>query len=73
MVSCNLPCPYCGLVAGQTFVHGQFQCNNCKQNVIPCCNGETEINVETLLVDHEAFRSAMSKIKMEDDQQIRLF
>jgi hypothetical protein len=33
------PCPFCGQFAGYVFVHGHYQCNNCGQNVMPCCEG----------------------------------
>lgn len=33
------PCPFCGQFAGYVFVHGHYQCANCGQNVIPCCEG----------------------------------
>ncbi len=33
------PCPFCGQFAGYVFVHGHYQCLNCGQNVVPCCEG----------------------------------
>lgn len=35
-------CPYCGSTRGFVYVHGHYQCNTCKQNVMPCCGGEQE-------------------------------
>ena len=33
-------CVFCNNKVGYIFVHGHYQCPICKQNTIPCCNGE---------------------------------
>lgn len=38
-MSQQVPCPFCGQFAGYVFVHGHYQCANCGQNVVPCCEG----------------------------------
>ena len=35
-------CPYCGSAQGFVYVHGHYQCQVCKQNVMPCCGGEQQ-------------------------------
>jgi len=35
-------CYYCLSVNSQVFVHGHYQCSNCKVISIPCCSGEVE-------------------------------
>ena len=35
-------CLYCLSVNTQEFVHGHYQCSNCKVINIPCCSGEVE-------------------------------
>ncbi|MGE4158415.1 MAG: hypothetical protein AB7F75_04890 [Planctomycetota bacterium] len=34
------PCPLCRSTLEPVFVHGHYQCATCKQNIIPCCNGD---------------------------------
>ena len=36
----NNVCPVCMSSGGNIFVHGHYQCVDCKQNVDPCCSGE---------------------------------
>ncbi len=40
-------CPYCGNISGFVYIHGHYQCKRCHQNVMPCCGGEQqdEINI----------------------------
>jgi hypothetical protein len=33
-------CPMCLSEKGTIFVHGHYQCLECKQNTYPCCSGE---------------------------------
>ena len=33
-------CPLCMHPGPMVFVHGHEQCPRCRQNVVPCCNGE---------------------------------
>lgn len=33
-------CPVCLSKKGTIFVHGHYQCLECKQNIYPCCSGE---------------------------------
>ena len=33
-------CVFCNSRVEYIFVHGHYQCPVCKQNAIPCCNGE---------------------------------
>ena len=35
-------CPYCGQKSDMVWVHGHYQCSNCKTVVVSCCNGERE-------------------------------
>jgi hypothetical protein len=34
-------CPQCGCDKPKIFVHGHYQCADCKCNVEECCQGET--------------------------------
>ena len=34
-------CPMCRSAKGSVFVHGHYQCLDCKQNIYPCCSGES--------------------------------
>ena len=34
-------CPQCGCDKPKIFVHGHYQCVDCKCNVEECCQGET--------------------------------
>lgn len=34
-------CLFCKSTAGFVFVHGHYQCMNCKNVMIKCCEGET--------------------------------
>ena len=36
-------CDYCGRGTQHIYVHGHYQCEDCKVNTIPCCEGENEI------------------------------
>lgn len=38
-------CPYCNLLSVLLWVHGHYQCINCKAVVISCCNGESDIQL----------------------------
>lgn len=40
-------CPYCGNISGFVYIHSHYQCKRCHQNVMPCCGGEQqhEINI----------------------------
>jgi hypothetical protein len=40
MPDASFPCPYCGRIAGQVWVHGHAQCEACGTNVDECCRGE---------------------------------
>ena len=40
--STNEICYYCLCVNTHVFVHGHYQCSNCKVISIPCCSGEVE-------------------------------
>jgi len=33
-------CPYCGSDKSRIYVHGHFQCADCKSNVGECCQGQ---------------------------------
>ena len=33
-------CEYCGYYGEMIFVHSHYQCPRCKNNVVPCCEGE---------------------------------
>ena len=68
--SCELPCSYCGHVAGVVFVHGHYQCNHCKQNVVPCCNGEQESD-ELLSKRVNALKDLKSVIREIDNEELR--
>lgn len=46
-------CPYCGSTKGFVYVHGHYQCNTCKQNVMPCCGGEQATEHQTQKTDTE--------------------
>ena len=35
-------CPYCGQKSDMVWVHGHYQCSNCKTVVVSCCNGERD-------------------------------
>ena len=35
-----LVCDNCGILTYQIYVHGHYQCNDCKTVSTPCCNGE---------------------------------
>lgn len=35
-------CGYCGFYGEMVFVHSHYQCPRCKNNIAPCCEGETE-------------------------------
>ncbi len=39
MIFFQEPCPFCGSINEPIFVHGHYQCQNCGQNVMPCCEG----------------------------------
>ena len=45
-------CPICRSKKGAIFVHGHYQCLECKQNIYPCCFGEhcfqTDANSEKI-------------------------
>jgi hypothetical protein len=32
-------CLYCAYEGVLIFVHGHYQCQNCRSNIIPCCDG----------------------------------
>lgn len=34
-------CPFCGTIAEMIWVRAHYQCANCGQITVPCCNGET--------------------------------
>ena len=34
-------CSFCHQENKVVYVHGHYQCTNCKQVIVPCCNGET--------------------------------
>ena len=34
-------CGYCGFYGEMVFVHSHYQCPRCKNNIAPCCEGET--------------------------------
>ena len=34
-------CSFCHREHEAVYVHGHYQCTNCKQVIVPCCNGET--------------------------------
>ena len=33
-------CPYCSEEVRLEYVHGHYQCSNCKSVVVDCCSGE---------------------------------
>ena len=33
-------CPYCSEEVKLEYVHGHYQCSNCKSVVVDCCSGE---------------------------------
>lgn len=35
-------CPYCSQKSDLIWVHGHYQCSNCKTVIVSCCNGSTE-------------------------------
>ncbi len=35
-------CAFCGTVVQLIFIHGHYQCPVCGNNVLPCCEGESE-------------------------------
>ena len=35
-----LVCDSCGILTYQVYVHGHYQCNDCKTVSDPCCSGE---------------------------------
>ena len=35
-----LVCDNCGILTYQVYVHGHYQCNDCKVVSDPCCSGE---------------------------------
>ena len=35
-----LVCDACGILTYQVYVHGHYQCNDCKTVSTPCCSGE---------------------------------
>jgi hypothetical protein len=38
-------CYFCGQLATMVWVHGHYQCSHCRQITVPCCNGETAVNI----------------------------
>ena len=44
----NLPCPYCSSNQGFIYVQSHYQCLTCKRVVDDCCNGETEVCINTI-------------------------
>ena len=46
-------CPMCLSEKGTIFVHGHYQCLECKQNTYPCCSGEHsfQLSVNTEEID----------------------
>jgi len=39
-------CGYCGFWGEMVFVHSHYQCPHCKNNILPCCEGEQCIEAE---------------------------
>jgi hypothetical protein len=35
-------CNWCGFLGAPVEVHGHVQCQQCRTNIDPCCQGETE-------------------------------
>ncbi|HMR39510.1 MAG TPA: hypothetical protein PKA90_03680 [Ignavibacteria bacterium] len=35
-------CPYCGQKSDLVWVHGHYQCSNCKTVIVSCCNGDRD-------------------------------
>jgi hypothetical protein len=51
-------CYFCGQLATMVWVHGHYQCSHCRQITVPCCNGETAVNiVASTGVDADARRT----------------
>jgi hypothetical protein len=46
-------CPYCGNTSGFVYVHGHYQCKQCNNNVMPCCGGEQELDVNKSAEDEK--------------------
>lgn len=37
-------CNYCNSAQNPMFVHGHYQCAQCKNNIYPCCQGSDNLD-----------------------------
>ena len=57
-----LVCDNCGILTYQVYVHGHYQCNDCKVVSNPCCSGEH--------VNHD-YTTRDSGVKGDDQENIK--
>ena len=46
-------CGYCGFYGELVWVHSHYQCPRCKNNIMPCCEGESSDTLDLENTDSE--------------------
>ena len=64
-------CFYCAHEGELVFVHGHYQCANCRCNIIPCCDGSCpDEYLNDTLQDQHLFDTEAPKVSQKKESVV---